>query len=107
MSARGISEETLHALVDKRLPAADATVLERRICSDVELFDTIALWRRQSAALATAFAPVIDEPLPPKFLGAASDRTSGLRLFWVILGFIFGVMTGIPAGLWLATGAFP
>lgn len=90
-----LSESDLHALIDGRLPAAEASLLERRIRQDRELSSRIETWRRQSASLATAFGPIADEPLPMEFLGYGNEARPVSRASW----FFFGALVGLGCGL--------
>ena len=67
------SEDELHALVDGRLPDAQAAALRRRIADDPELTATVEAWRSQRNLLARHLATVADEPLPEGLLALAAD----------------------------------
>ncbi len=107
MSAHPLSEEDLHALVDQRLSVAETAALERRIRGDRELVDRIVLWRRQSAALSAAFAPIADEPVPVVFLGGSAETMQARRFFWIAVGLLVGLGLGFVMGFALATAGLP
>jgi anti-sigma factor RsiW len=73
-----IDEGDLHALVDGRLPAAEAAELRTRVAADPALQDTVGAWTAQRDALRRAFAqPELDTTPAP--LLAAAERAQELR----------------------------
>jgi anti-sigma factor RsiW len=90
-----LSESDLHALIDGRLPAAEASLFERQIRQDRELSSRVETWRRQSASLSAAFGPIADEPLPMEFLGFGGETRPVSRAAW----FFFGALVGLGCGL--------
>lgn len=73
-----IDEDDLHALVDGRLPAAEAAELRARLEADPDLRATVAAWTAQRDALRRAFPqPGLDTTPAP--LLAAAERAQELR----------------------------
>lgn len=72
------TEEELHALVDGRLPAAEAAALRSRAQRDPETAATLAAWQSQREALRALHHDILSEAVPPA-LAAAATRTSALR----------------------------
>jgi len=60
------SDETLMAFADGELADPACGDVERAIAADAALRERVAALRRQRARLAAAFAPVLDEPMPPR-----------------------------------------
>lgn len=73
-----INEQDLHALVDGRLPADEATQLHGRIAADPQAQATVNAWSAQRDALRRAFA-VPDLESTPATLLAAAERAQQLR----------------------------
>lgn len=73
-----IEEDDLHALVDGRLPAAEAAELRARIAADPQLQATLNAWVAQRDALRRTFtAPAVDTTPAP--LLSAAKRAQELR----------------------------
>jgi len=113
------ARDQLHAYVDDRLgPEARATI-EALLAQHPDDAAAVHAYRLQNSALRAAFAPVIEEPLPPELhaavmTGAAAPATAAPRprlgwtgLGWARLGWVAAsvalVLAG-GAGGWLLHG---
>ncbi len=102
--------DELHAYVDGRLgPEAQARV-EARLAQHPDDAAAVHAYRLQNSALRAAFAPVIEEPLPPELqaavmTGAAARPTAAprLRLGWALAASVVLLLAG-GAGGWLLHG---
>ena len=71
------SEERLIAYVDGELGAQDRAAFEAEMAADPELAAQVAAHRRLAQSVAGAYAPILEEPVPPRLAplaGAANDR---------------------------------
>jgi hypothetical protein len=75
------SEETLMAYVDGELEAAACAELERALAADPELAARVARHRSLRQTLRSAYAPVLDEPVPARLLAAASAAPAAAPRF--------------------------
>jgi anti-sigma factor RsiW len=73
-----IDEDDLHALVDGRLPAAEAAELRARLAQQPELQATVNAWTSQREVLQRAFSTPAIETTPASLL-AAAERAQELR----------------------------
>ena len=70
------------AYVDGELAAADRAAFEAELASDAALAAEVELQTRLRARLAAAYAPILDEPVPPRLTAAASAANdAGPRRF--------------------------
>ena len=70
------------AYVDGELAAADRAAFEAELASDAALAAEVELQARLRARLAAAYAPILDEPVPPRLTAAASAANdAGPRRF--------------------------
>lgn len=102
MNENTMSDTDLCAYADCRLPPADASRVSEEVARDPALAARIADWRAQDAALRSAFAPVLDEPVPARLLRAAASDTPRARprarlplrwaaaVAWVSVGLVVG-----------------
>ncbi|HWI11117.1 MAG TPA: hypothetical protein VNU48_07295 [Burkholderiaceae bacterium] len=67
------TDETLMAFADGELADPVRDDIERAIAADAALRGRVAALRRQRARLAAAFAPVLDEPMPPRLAELLRD----------------------------------
>jgi len=77
------AEERLLAYVDGELAAADSAAFEAEMAADPDLAAQVAAHRRLGQDIAAAYAPVLDEPVPPRLVAlasAANDRAPRRRL---------------------------
>jgi anti-sigma factor RsiW len=72
-----LSEDTLHALVDGRLDAAQRVAVETLLAQDPEAQATVAQWRLQRALLQGLHAEVLHEAPPAHLTQAALGTGSG------------------------------
>ena len=61
-----VTEETLHAYVDGQLSPGERAAVDTWLSAHPDKAAEVALWQRQNAALATLFAPVAAEAVPPR-----------------------------------------
>jgi hypothetical protein len=76
------AEERLMAYLDGELPDAERAAFEAEAATDPALAAQVDLHRALAARVADAYAPVLDEPVPPRLVAvasAANDR-GGRRL---------------------------
>ncbi len=105
-----IARDEFHAYVDGRLgPEAQARI-EARLAQHPDDAAAVHAYRLQSSALRAAFAPVIEEPLPPELqaavmTGAAARPAAAprLRLGWAAAASVVLLLAG-GAGGWLLHG---
>lgn len=102
MSVPGFIDDDLHALVDGRLPPGEALAMERQLRAGSPLGDRLSAWRTQSGALAAAYAPILDEPLPLSFLDRRNRQGARFRRVFLVglaLGLSVGTLIGLLIGL--------
>jgi hypothetical protein len=115
-----IDDLLLMRLADGELPAAEAAALLARIEADPALAARYALFRRTRNAVAAAFAPVAEQPVPPRLLAAiaaaarpaaaapVASRPAGWRRrpqAWLALAASLAGLVALPVGFlfgWLA-----
>lgn len=73
MSKYDISQETLYAYVDNELDPAKSAQVEAAMAADPELASMIEEQRALRALLGSAYAPVLDEPIPQRLMSAAKE----------------------------------
>lgn len=73
MSKHDISQETLYAYVDNELDPARTAQVEAAMAADPELASMIEEQRALRALLGSAYAPVLDEPMPARLTAAAGQ----------------------------------
>lgn len=66
-----IEDKDLHAYVDGQLPPERRRAVELYLANNPEAAVRVSDWRAQNRALALAFGPVAEEPLPERLLAAA------------------------------------
>lgn len=76
MSRYNISQETLYAYVDNQLDAAKLAQVEAAMAADPELASLIEEQRALRALLGSAYAPVLEEPIPSRLMAAAKEATT-------------------------------
>ncbi|API57915.1 hypothetical protein BSL82_00200 [Tardibacter chloracetimidivorans] len=67
-----IDEETLMAFADGQLSGAQAEAVAAAVAGDPVLAEKVAQHRQLRETMAAAFAPVLDEPVPPSLAAAVS-----------------------------------
>jgi anti-sigma factor RsiW len=86
-----VTEHDLHAYVDDRLDPAARREVEAHLAEHPEDAARVQSYREQNAALAAAFDPVLNEPVPERLRRIDATRRSA--------------RIAVAAG-WLITGAF-
>jgi anti-sigma factor RsiW len=96
MSVPPLSEELLHAYVDRTLEPARQAEVEHYLAERPEVAQRLAAYARQGELLQDAYAHVLEEPVPQR-LAAAVDRASSPRLArvasaigWIVFGGVLG-----------------
>jgi anti-sigma factor RsiW len=108
-TARPITDEELHALVDGRLPPTVAAELEVRVAADPRAQATLHAWRVQREELRRLHRQLLDEPVPRQHLDAALRIEERLRhrvQWWQLGGMAASVVLACGAG-WFAHGMSP
>ena len=110
----GGARDDLHAYVDGRLGPEAQTRVEARLAQNPEDAAAAQAYRLQNRALRAAFAPVLEEPLPPELQAAvmtgAAPRPEAAprrRLGWARLGWAAAsvvLLLAGGAGGWLLHG---
>jgi hypothetical protein len=101
-------EEILIAYVDGELDAAERARFEAELAEDPALAGAVARHRQLAERVSAAYAPVLEEPVPPQLLAvaaAANDRGGRARLApWaaVAASLVMGVLAG--RALWPQSG---
>lgn len=107
-SASAPDEARLHALVDGRLPPAEAAAVQARLASDPEAARTVQAWREQRELLRALHQDVLQEPAPAG-LGEAAGLVMRQRRQadrWARWGgMAASVLLAFGAG-WLAHGGW-
>ena len=67
-----IDEETLMAFADGQLSGPQAEAVAAAVAGDPALAEKVAQHRQLRETMAAAFAPVLDEPVPPSLAAAVS-----------------------------------
>src|SRR3546814_879576 len=68
-----IDEETLMAFADGQLSGPQANAVAAAVAGDPVLAEKLAQHRQLRETMASAFAPVLDEPVPPSLAAAVSQ----------------------------------
>lgn len=76
MTTQAISEAQLHALADGVLPQAQRAAVDAHLRAHPEDAARVDAWREQNRQLRALFDPVLDEPVPPDLLQAASPPSA-------------------------------
>ena len=99
-----ISDADLHAYVDGQLTAARAAEVEAWLEANPEAMAEIANWTQQNEALATLFAPVAAEPVPPHLnVRELARRPRGPALGWPQLAAAAIVLIALGGAIGWAT----
>lgn len=106
MNTRPPREEDLLRFVDGTLPADDAAALARALAADPALAARVEADRAVAAALNAAFAPVLDEDVPPRLLAAARPHRARAR-HWLRAAAAVVLLTIGAAGGWFARDVLP
>jgi len=95
MSESKIAQTELHAYLDGELDALRRAELESYLSSHEDEAQRLAEYRRNDETLRACFAPVLDEPVPNRFVDF--QRSRGTRLWryaavfgWLLIGGIAG-----------------
>lgn len=109
-----VARDALHGYVDGRLGPEARAHVEARLAQNPDDAAAVHAYRLQNRALRAAFAPVIEEPLPPELraavmTGAAARPPAAprLRLGWARLGWAAAasvVLLLAGGGGWLLHG---
>src|SRR6478735_5505604 len=108
-TARPITDDELHALVDGRLPPAVAAELEVRVSADPRAQATLHAWRVQREELRRLHRQLLEEPVPHQQVVAALRIEERLRRrvqWWQLGGMAASVVLAFGAG-WFAHGMSP
>jgi len=102
-------EELIIAHVDGELSGAEAQRFAAEMAADPALAAAVARHRSLAARVNGAYAPVLDEPIPPRLLavaGAANDRGRPRRLApWAAIA--ASLVVGVVAGRLALPGQGP
>lgn len=103
-TARPVTDDELHALIDGHLPAADIERLEQRLRQQPEAAERLRSWRVQRELLQGLHAEVLHEPLPPAMRDAL-QRSAASRheahAWWRWGGLAASVLLAFMGG-WLS-----
>ncbi len=108
------AQDRLHAYVDGWLGPEERTRVEAHLAQHPEDAAAAHAYRLQNSALRAAFAPVLDEPLPPGLEAAVmasaamadagrTKATARFRLGWAVAASVMLLLAG-GAGGWLLHG---
>jgi anti-sigma factor RsiW len=104
MSETEFTEAELQAYVDGRLPERRRLELEAYLASRPDEAARLAAYRAQAGRLREVFAPVLDEPVPPRLALTFVPRTSRMARVAMALGWIaVGVAVGWPVHTFIAS----
>ncbi|HMK80966.1 MAG TPA: anti-sigma factor [Xanthobacteraceae bacterium] len=99
-----VTEEELHAYVDRELVAERRAAVEAWLASHPDDAARVAAWRAQADAIRAKYGPIADEPVPARFdvnrLARSDWRWSRLAAAAVL-----ALVAGAAAG-WFGRGAF-
>jgi anti-sigma factor RsiW len=100
-----LPEDTLHALVDGRLDAAQRIAVETLLARDPEAQATVVRWRQQRSLLQSLHADVLHETPPAHLMQAALGAGADLRAssVWRWGGLAASVVLSFAVG-WLGHG---
>lgn len=94
MSSAPIREEALHAYVDDQLEPGERGEVERFLATSTADAERVAAYQQQRRLLQEAFAPVLQEPVPPRLMARARPAPSWRRIAavfaWIVLGGVLG-----------------
>lgn len=100
MIRREITEADLHAWLDGALPEHRRAEIDAYMQANPEVAERYAAYRRNDEALAAAFAPVLDEPVPERL---ATQRGGARRSAWPYAAAVACFVAGTAAG-WFGHG---
>lgn len=96
MSVSSISEELLHGYVDRTLDSVRQAEVERYLAERPDVAQRVAAYAGQRELLQSAYAHVLEEPVPQR-LATAAERASWPRLArvaaaigWIVVGGLLG-----------------
>ena len=98
MSEAPITDSDLQAYADGRLDEAGRAAVEAWLAARPEEAERVAEYRRVADALRTAYAPVLQEPVPERLAHAMRPRAQWKRYAAVAGWFALGVAIGGFAG---------
>lgn len=104
------SDPAWHALVDGRLPPADARALQQQLAADAPAQDTVAQWQAQRRQLRALHQDMLDTPVPDALLQtlarATARRAERHRQWWRWGGMAASVLVAFALG-WAGRGQWP
>ena len=110
LSAAHSTNHAWHALVDGRLPPADAAGLQQQLAADAAAQATVAQWQAQRQQLRALHQNLLEAPLPDALLqtlaGATARRTEQHRRWWRWGGMAASVLVAFALG-WVGRGQWP
>lgn len=99
-----------HALVDGRLPPADARALQQQLDADAPAQATVAQWQAQRRQLRALHQDMLDTPLPDALLQtlarATARRAERHRQWWRWGGMAASVLVAFALG-WVGRSQWP
>jgi anti-sigma factor RsiW len=100
-----VSEEELHAYVDRELVAERRAAVEAWLAAHADDAARVAAWRAQADAIRAKYGPVADQPVPARFdvnrLARSGQRWSRLAAAAAVAALLVGAAAG-----WLGRGAW-
>ena len=104
------NDHTWHALVDGRLPPAEAKALQQQLATDAPAKATVAQWQAQRQQLRALHEDMLKAPLPDALLqtlaSAAVRRENQHRQWWRWGGMAASVLVAFALG-WVGRGQWP
>jgi len=100
-----VTEEELHAYVDRELMAERRAAVEAWLASHPDDAARVAAWRTQADAIRTKYGPIADEPVPARFDVSRLAR-SGRRWSRLAAAAVFAALLAGAAAGWFGRGAF-
>lgn len=100
-----VTEEELHAYVDRELPAERRGAVEAWLASHPDDAARVAAWRAQADAIRAKYGPVADEPVPARFDVNKLARV-GARWSRLAAAAVVGALAVGAAGGWFGRGAW-
>jgi anti-sigma factor RsiW len=108
MTHRPITEDDLHAYVDRALEPEREAEVASYLGEHPDVAGRVAAFCDQREFLRTALAPIADEPLPPRLNLARiieNHRRRPSRLWWAIAAMLLVSLGGL--GGWVVRGIMP
>jgi anti-sigma factor RsiW len=106
-----VTEQDLHAYVDRQLDAARRQEVEAHLAADPVAAEKVVAYRRQNETLHALFDPTLDEPIPARLRKPARTTWPVLRyaamMGWLAVGLVAGWAARGPGVVPMTVASLP